>query len=132
MRSRRKEDKGRNAWGFNISVIAQNPSRSPYPATGSLSSQNFGRHSKWYTSHHSKQEQRAITPPSSSRAGGRDVEALGDETLARTISSSSRYQKKQNAHLRSRRRAEQDDPREQLKHCRSGSHGVGFDESFKV
>ena len=35
-------------------------------------------------------------------------------------SSSSRFRKKQNAHLRPRRRAEQDEPREQREHRRSG------------
>ena len=39
--------------------------------------------------------------------------------------------KKQNAHLRPRRRAEQDEPREQREHRRFGSHGGGFEEKLK-
>jgi hypothetical protein len=57
--------------------------------------------------------------------------ALGDATTARTISSSSRFEKEQNAHLRSHRRAQQDEPREQREYRRSGLHGEGFEEKLK-
>jgi hypothetical protein len=39
--------------------------------------------------------------------------------------------KKQNAYLRPRRRAEQDEPREQRENRCSGSHGGRFEERFK-
>jgi len=57
---------------------------------------------------------------------------FGRHDIARSISSSSRFQteEKQNARLRSRRRAEQDDPREQREHRRSGLHGGGFEENL--
>ena len=87
----------------------------------------------------------SMLPSTTARAGGlkpgplppeqrkRRHVALGDATLARTISSSSRFQteEKENAHLRSRRRAEQDEPSEQREHRRSGSHGGGFEERLK-
>ena len=49
------------------------------------------------------------------------------------ISSSSIFQteEKENAHLRSHRRAQQDEPREQREYRRSGLHGEGFEEKLK-
>jgi len=57
---------------------------------------------------------------------------FGRHDIARSISPSSRFQteEKQNARLRSRRRAEQDDPREQREHRRSELHGGGFEENL--
>ena len=56
------------AWGFNFLAIGQKPSRSQHPATGLLSSLNVGSRPKPYATQQCKQEQRAKTPPTSSRA----------------------------------------------------------------
>ena len=56
------------ARGFNLLAIAQKPSRSQRPAIGLLSSQNVGSRPKPYAPQQCKQEQRAKTPPTSSRA----------------------------------------------------------------
>ena len=91
------------------------------PRQGLLSSQNFVSRPKPYAPQHSKQEQRARTPPSSSRVGEETSRLWA--TRHRTVSSSTRFQmeEKQNAHLRPRHRPEQSEPREQRDHRRSGS-----------
>ena len=80
-----------------------------------------------------------ITPNAASCRCGRGEKRTKEDAwgfrrhdIARSISSSSRFQteEKQNARLRSRRRAEQDDPREQREHRRSGLHGGGFEENL--
>ena len=96
------------------------------PRQGLLSSQNFVSRPKPYAPQYSKQEQRAITPPYSSRAEEETSYGFGRHDLGSNgffvveISA-----EKQNAHLRPRRRAEQDEPRKQRerRHSRSRPHG---------
>jgi hypothetical protein len=85
-------------------------------------------------SQHSKQEQRARTLPSSSRAEEETTCGFGQRDIGSNgffVVKISNGKKKENAHLRSRRGAEQDEPREQRKHRRSGSHGGSLEERLK-
>ena len=85
-------------------------------------------------SQHSKQEQRARTLPSSSRAEEETTCGFGQRDIGSNgffVVKISNGKKKENAHLRSRRGAEQDETREQRKHHRSGSHGGGLEKRLE-
>ena len=79
-----KRGQRRTQWGFNFLAVVQNNIALSAPATGLLSFQNSVGRPKPYASRHSMQEQRAKTPPSSSRAGDETSHAF-DAASARTI-----------------------------------------------